>query len=89
MLLAAAQHSAVYGFGGIDPRLRMLRYLWLGAYVPVLPLACHPAWAPQVLMPPGAALAPLADEGVWLLISVSITHKPHLFMFNLQPKDIP
>jgi len=67
----------------------MLRYLWLGGYVPVLPLACHPAWAPQVLMAPGAALAPLADEGVWLLISVSITHKLHLFMCNLQPTDIP
>jgi len=115
VLLAGAQHEAVYDFGGFDERLYTLRYdapgapawadrvqallqqaglpvhraeqggldhgiwtplryLWPQADVPVLPLAFVPSWSPQQLFDFGAALAPLADEGVLVMGSGSITH---------------
>jgi 4,5-DOPA dioxygenase extradiol len=115
VLLTAAQHHAVYDFGGFDARLNTLqynppgapalaqkvlsllsqagieassaseagldhgiwtplRYLWPNADVPVLPLAWPPDASPQTLMTLGQALAPLADEGVLIIGSGSITH---------------
>lgn len=115
MLLAAAQHAAVYDFGGSDPALQTLRYdapgapalaarvascvqaaglpvhraeqggldhgiwvplrwMWPDARVPVLPLAWPPDWSPARLFALGQALAPLANEGVLVLGSGSITH---------------
>jgi 4,5-DOPA dioxygenase extradiol len=114
-LLAAAQHQAVYDFGGFDPRLNQLlynapgapalaprvarllqaaglpvhtlnqggldhgiwtplRFMFPQADVPVLPLAWPPQWTPQQLFTLGQALAPLADEGVLIIGSGSITH---------------
>jgi 4,5-DOPA dioxygenase extradiol len=114
-LLAAAQHHAVYDFGGFDPRLNQmrydapgapalalrvqqllhgaglpahvldeggldhgiwtaLRYLWPAADLPVLPLAWSPQASPWQLWRLGQALAALADEGVLVIGSGSITH---------------
>jgi 4,5-DOPA dioxygenase extradiol len=51
-----------------------LRYLWPAADVPVLPLAWSPHATPTQLRELGLALAPLADEGVLIIGSGSITH---------------
>jgi 4,5-DOPA dioxygenase extradiol len=115
LLLAAAQHEAVYDFGGFDQRLYTLRYdapgaptlalqveqllqaaqlpvhrqdrggldhgIWTPlrymfplAQVPVLPLGWPPHWTPAQLFALGRALAPLADAGVLVVGSGSITH---------------
>jgi 4,5-DOPA dioxygenase extradiol len=61
--------------GGLDHGIwTPLRYLWPQADIPVLPLAFVPSWSPQQLFDFGAALAPLADEGVLVMGSGSITH---------------
>jgi 4,5-DOPA dioxygenase extradiol len=115
VLLAAAQHEAVYDFGGFDDELYTLRYdapgapawatqvqtmlgaagiavhrvdqggldhgiwtplryMWPAADVPVLPLAFVASWSPRQLFDLGAALAPLAAQGVLVMGSGSITH---------------
>jgi 4,5-DOPA dioxygenase extradiol len=51
-----------------------LRYLFPDADIPVLPLAFVPTQSPAQQFALGAALAPLADEGVLVLGSGSITH---------------
>jgi 4,5-DOPA dioxygenase extradiol len=61
--------------GGLDHGIwTPLRYMWPAADVPVLPLAFVPSWSPRQLFDLGAALAPLAAQGVLLMGSGSITH---------------
>jgi 4,5-DOPA dioxygenase extradiol len=61
--------------GGLDHGIwTPLRYLWPDADVPVLPLAFVPSWSPERLFAFGAALAPLAERGVLVMGSGSITH---------------
>lgn len=61
--------------GGLDHGIwTPLRYMWPAADVPVLPLAFVPTWSPRQLFDFGAALAPLAEEGVLVMGSGSITH---------------
>jgi len=61
--------------GGLDHGIwTPLRYMWPDASVPVLPLAFVPSWSPRQLFELGAALAPLAAQGVLLMGSGSITH---------------
>jgi len=61
--------------GGLDHGIwTPLRYMWPDASVPVLPLAFVPSWSQRQLYELGAALAPLAAQGVLLMGSGSITH---------------
>jgi 4,5-DOPA dioxygenase extradiol len=61
--------------GGLDHGIwTPLRFVYPGADVPLLPLAWNPHASPRELFALGAALAPLAAEGVLVLGSGSITH---------------
>ncbi len=61
--------------GGLDHGIwTPLHYMFPDADVPVLPLAWPPNWSPEKLFALGQALAPLADEGVLVVGSGSITH---------------
>ena len=61
--------------GGLDHGIwTVLRHLWPDADVPVLPLALVPTAPPAAQWALGAALAPLAAEGVLVLASGSLTH---------------
>ena len=55
------------------------------ADLPVLPVAFPPDWTPARLFELGAALAPLADEGVWIVGTGSITHNLRLGLPRAEP----
>ncbi|MBI5721852.1 MAG: dioxygenase [Burkholderiales bacterium] len=77
--------------GGLDHGIwTPLRYMFPQADVPVLPLAWPPNWAPERLFALGAALAPLAAEGVLVMGSGSITHNlRRVFAGGLRDADRP
>jgi 4,5-DOPA dioxygenase extradiol len=61
--------------GGLDHgNWTPLRYMFPDADIPILPLAFVPSQSPAQQFALGAALAPLADDGVLVLASGSITH---------------
>ncbi len=75
LLRAAGIEVQTLPQGGMDHGIwTPLRYMWPAADVPVLPLAWAPDWSPRRLFDLGAALAPLAQRGVLVMGSGSITH---------------
>ncbi len=75
LLHAAGLPAHVLDEGGLDHGIwTPLRYMFPAADIPVLPLAWPPGWSPAQLFALGQALAPLADDGVLVMGSGSITH---------------
>lgn len=75
LLASAAIRPHRLDRGGLDHGIwTVLRYMYPAAEVPVLPLAFVPDQSPAEQFALGAALAPLADEGVLILGTGSITH---------------
>lgn len=78
--------------GGLDHGIwTVLRYAWPAADLPVVPLAFVPSQAPAAQFALGAALAPLADEGILVLGTGSVTHNLGLLMgaAGRHPVDAP
>lgn len=75
LLSAAGLPVHVSPEGGLDHgNWTPLRYMYPDADLPILPLAFVPSQSPAQQFALGEALAPLADEGVLVLASGSITH---------------
>lgn len=74
---------------GLDHGIWTLLYrMWPDARVPVVPLSLVPNWTPQRQWAIGAALAPLADQGVLIIGSGSFTHNlRRFFSGGAQPGD--
>jgi 4,5-DOPA dioxygenase extradiol len=92
LLQAAGLPVHVSDSGGLDHGIwTPLRFSHPDADVPVLPLAFPPDWSLARLFALGQALAPLADEGVWILATGSITHNLRLLFGAAQrpPLDAP
>ncbi|MBP9911538.1 MAG: dioxygenase [Rubrivivax sp.] len=87
LLRAAELPAEVVDDGGLDHGIwTPLRYVYPAADVPVLPLAWPPNWTPAQLFALGQALAPLAEEGVLIVGSGSITHNlRRVFAGGLRP----
>jgi 4,5-DOPA dioxygenase extradiol len=86
LLAAGGITAAVTGEGGLDHGIwTPLRYLYPQPDIPVLPLAWVPMQTPAQQFALGEALAPLADDGVLVMGSGSITHNLRLFFNGGQP----
>jgi 4,5-DOPA dioxygenase extradiol len=66
-----------------------LRYMFPQADVPILPLSFAPSDSPAHLMALGRALAPLADEGVLVVGSGSLTHNLRMVFGDAPAIDAP
>jgi 4,5-DOPA dioxygenase extradiol len=86
LLAGAGITAAVADEGGLDHGIwTPLRYLYPQADIPVLPLAWVPMQTPAQQFALGEALAPLAEDGVLVMGSGSITHNLRLFFNGGQP----
>ena len=92
LLGAAGIAVQTIGEGGLDHGAwTALRFIYADADIPILPLAFVPDQSPAEQFKLGAALAPLAAEGVLVLGSGSITHNlRRIFSNGLRaPTDQP
>jgi len=90
LLAGAGIASHVVDDGGLDHGIwTPLRYMFPAADIPVLPLAWVPTDPPSRQFALGQALRPLADEGVLVLGTGSITHNLRLFASGRLPPDAP
>jgi 4,5-DOPA dioxygenase extradiol len=79
LLHAADLPAHVLPEGGLDHGIwTPLTFIYPQVDVPVLPLGFPPNWSPARLFELGQALAPLADEGVLVMGTGSITHNLRL-----------
>lgn len=79
LLHAAGLPAIETGEGGIDHGIWVpLRFVYPAADMPILPLGLPAAWSPARLFALGRALAPLADDGVLVMGTGSITHNLRL-----------
>ena len=86
LLTAAGLPVHVTDDSGLDHGIwAPLRFIWPEADIPVLPLAYPPDWSTAKLFALGQALAPLADEGVLVYASGSITHNLRLVFAGQRP----
>lgn len=90
LLQAAGIGAQVRPEGGLDHGIwTALMHLWPEPDVPVLPLSLMPQATPAEQFAIGAALAPLADDGVLLLGTGSITHNLRLLSFGGPVEGVP
>ena len=89
LLQGAGMAAQSISEGGLDHGAwTALRFLFPAASIPVVPLAFVPDASPEQQFALGAALAPLASEGVLVIGSGSITHNlRRVFAGGLQPRD--
>lgn len=88
LLDGAGPGAHVVDEGGLDHGIwTPLRFMFPAADIPVLPLAWSPLQPPSAQFALGEALAPLADEGVLVMGTGSITHNLGLFASGRPPAD--
>ena len=89
LLQAAGLPAHVVDEGGLDHGIwSPMRFAWPAADIPVLPLGFPPNWSPAQLFALGQALAPLADEGVLIYGTGSLTHNLRL-VFGARAGGMP
>jgi 4,5-DOPA dioxygenase extradiol len=90
LLTAAGIAHRSVGQGGLDHGIwTALVHSHPKVDVPVVPLAFPADASPQALFELGQALAPLADEGVWILASGNMTHNLRLWGGGRSPRNAP
>lgn len=89
-LNAAGIATRVLDDGGLDHGIwTALMHLWPEPTIPVLPLSLVPFAPPSTQFAVGAALAPLAERGVLVLGTGSITHNLRLLSLGGRVEGVP
>lgn len=89
-LHAAGMAATVLDEGGLDHGIwTVLMHLWPQPTIPVVPLSLVPTAPPAAQFAIGEALGGLADEGVLVLGTGSITHNLRLLMLSGRAEGLP